>query len=87
MLREIEHQNIVSLYEIYEDSVHIYMIFEYCKGGELYEKILAKGNYSESDAARLMKKLLEAIAYCHQIQILHRDLKLENIILTYPSFK
>jgi len=56
---------------------------EYLKGGEVFAKIGEKGNYSEADAAKLMKKLLEAISYCHSKHFIHRDLKLENLILMY----
>jgi len=53
------------------------------KGGELFDKIVLKGNYSEDDASKVIKRVLQAVAYCHSKNILHRDLKPENILLTY----
>ncbi len=86
LLRELRHPNIIPLFEVYEDERQIHLVMEYLKGGELFDKLQAKGNYSEADAVRFMRSLLETIAYCHQKLILHRDLKPENIVLLYhPS--
>ena len=82
-LREIRHTNVLKVYEIYEEEHQVYIVLEYLKGGELFEKIVYKGNYSEADAVQLMRKMLETISYCHSKSTLHRDLKPENIILTY----
>ncbi len=82
ILREAKHPNIISLYEIYEEFDSVHMVMEYMKGGELFEKVVSKGNYSESDAAMLMKRLMGTIVYCHDRRILHRDLKPENILLS-----
>ena len=77
----LRHPRVIRLYEVYESLNYVHLVLEYLKGGELFEKIRSKGNYSEADAAKVMKRLLEAVAYCHQKNILHRDLKPENIIL------
>ena len=61
------------------DSVDL--VLEYLKGGELFLKIQEKGSYSEGDAARVMKQLLEVVDYCHSKNVIHRDIKPENIIL------
>ncbi len=83
ILKELGHPNIIALYEVYEEADSVHLVMEQMKGGELFEKIVAKGNYSEADAAMLMKKLMETVAYCHERRILHRDLKPENILLMY----
>ena len=68
---------------MYEGYEHIYIVMEYLKGGELFERIKTKGIYSEADAARIMKRIIKVVGYLHQNHVLHRDIKLENIILTY----
>ncbi len=82
ILSLIRHPRIINQFEVYEGTEHVYIVMEYLKGGELFDKIRTKGNYSEGDAARVMKRLLEAVSYMHQKHVLHRDLKPENIILT-----
>jgi serine/threonine protein kinase len=82
-MRDLKHPRILQLYEVFEGEDYVHLIIEYLKGGELFDKVQAKGSYSEADAARLMKRLLEAVCYCHAKGVLHRDLKPENIILTY----
>jgi serine/threonine protein kinase len=57
------------------------MVVDYLKGGELFDKLKEKGTYSEGDACKLIKKLLEADAYINEKNIIHRDLKPENIML------
>ncbi len=84
-MRELSHPNIITLFEIYEEEDNVHLILEYLKGGELFDKIVAKGNYSEWDAAHIMKALLSAISYCHARRIVHRDLKPENIVLLYGA--
>ena len=89
LLRELDHPNIVKLYETFEDKQYIYLIMEECSGGELFQKLAlnAKNNklYTEKDAARLMKQILEAVNYLHHHGICHRDLKPENILLSSMS--
>jgi calcium-dependent protein kinase len=54
-------------------------VTEFCHGGELFEQITKRSSYSEADAAKIFKQVLAAISYCHSMQIVHRDLKLENL--------
>jgi calcium-dependent protein kinase len=80
-LRELDHPNILKMYEFFEDDKRYYIVTDICKGGELFDEILARGKFSEKDAAMLMKQVLSCINYCHQNRIVHRDLKPENILL------
>jgi serine/threonine protein kinase len=81
IMRRLDHENIIKLYEVYESATHICLVLELLHGGELFNKITKKGRYTERDASLLMKKLLDALEYLHQKGIMHRDIKLENLIL------
>ena len=86
LLRATDHPNIIKLYEIYEDKHHLYYIMEECTGGELFQRLAMNAyknkTYTEKDAAKLMKQILEAVNYLHCHGVCHRDLKLENILLS-----
>ena len=81
ILKGIDHPNIVKMYEFFEDEKRYYIVTEICKGGELFDEILARGKFSERDGAVLVKQILSCINYCHTQQIVHRDLKPENVLL------
>eukprot|EP00347_Sterkiella_histriomuscorum_P014917 403359020 len=81
ILRELDHPNIVKMYEFFEDEKRYYIVTEICKGGELFDEIIARGKFTEKDAAILMKQVLSCVNYCHKNNIVHRDLKPENILL------
>ena len=86
LLRATDHPNIIKLYETFEDKKNLYLIMEECNGGELFERLEknAKNNkmYTEKDAAKIMKQILEAINYLHYHGVCHRDLKPENILFS-----
>ena len=69
------------MYEVYESEKYIHLVMEYLQGGELFERIRNRGNYSEQDAIDVMKRFLKALDYLHENNIVHRDLKPENLIL------
>ncbi len=81
ILKDLDHPNIVKMYEFLEDEKRIYIVTEICKGGELFDEILTRSKFDEADAAIVMKQLLSAINYCHLKKIVHRDLKPENMLL------
>jgi serine/threonine protein kinase len=81
ILREIDHPGIVNMYEFFEDSSRFYLVQEICKGGELFDEIIARGKFSETDASMLTKQILSCVNYMHGVGIVHRDLKPENILL------
>ncbi|KAM3135846.1 hypothetical protein pb186bvf_012099 [Paramecium bursaria] len=80
ILKDLDHPNIVKLYELFQDEKYYYLITEYLPGGELFDRIQKFKSYGEQDAVRLMKQVMSAVAYCHSKNIVHRDLKPENII-------
>ena len=86
LLRATDHPNIIKLYETFEDKKNLYLIMEECNGGELFDRLqknaLNNKMYTEKDAAKIMKQILEAINYLHYHGVCHRDLKPENILFS-----
>ncbi|KRX01998.1 Protein kinase-like domain [Pseudocohnilembus persalinus] len=80
ILTQIDHPNIVKLYEIFEDDCNFYMVLELMKGGELFERIVEQEHFSEHKAAETIKPIIDALQYCHEMEIAHRDLKPENLL-------
>ena len=84
----LNHPNILKIFEYYYDEKkNIYIIMEYIRGEELFNKIQEVGQFSEVDAAIITKSILQAITYCHLRKIIHRDLKPENILVPTGSSK
>lgn len=84
IMHQIKHENCVHLYEMYESKKKVYMVLEILTGGELFDRVVAKGSYSEKQASDLIKSVANAIKYLHGIGIVHRDLKPENLIYASP---
>jgi len=77
--------NVVQFRDVYEDKHAVHIVMEYCSGGELFERIVKKRNYSERAASEVIRTMLETVAFMHQLGVLHRDLKPENFIFADPS--
>uniref|UniRef100_A0A6S9RXG1 Protein kinase domain-containing protein n=1 Tax=Chrysotila carterae TaxID=13221 RepID=A0A6S9RXG1_CHRCT len=76
----VDHPNVIKLYEIYDEPKKMHLVMELVTGGELFDRIVAKGNYTEKDAADTIGTLCSALGYLHKKNIVHRDLKPENIL-------
>ena len=90
IVQKLEHKSIVKIADILKTRRHIYIIMEYCNGGTLkenYEKYIIKhGNpFSEKIIQHIMKQLVESVNYIYSKNIIHHDLRLENILLNYNT--
>ncbi|KAI6234678.1 Protein kinase domain-containing protein [Aphelenchoides fujianensis] len=78
---KLRHPNIVQLYDTFEDrGAYVYLVMELVTGGELFDRIVQKGSYTERDASNLIKQVLEAVSFMHNNGVVHRDLKPENLL-------
>ncbi|KAL9337796.1 hypothetical protein Peur_069565 [Populus x canadensis] len=75
-----EHPNIVKLRATYEDFENVHLVMELCEGGELFDRIVARGHYSERAAAHVARTIAEVVRMCHANGVMHRDLKPENFL-------
>jgi serine/threonine protein kinase len=79
--RRLHHPNVMQLYEVLATESYIWMVTELCPGGELYDYLVERGVMPEPEARRIFGQLCLAVAYVHDRGIVHRDLKLENVLL------
>lgn len=77
--------NIVEFKGAYEDKQSVHLVMELCSGGELFDRITAKGSYTEKEAARIFRQIVNVVHVCHFMGVMHRDLKPENFLLVNRS--
>jgi len=80
MMKDMDHPNIIKLFESFEDTRNIYLVMEVAAGGELFDRIIEAGHFTEVQAAILMQQIVRAIFYMHTQHVCHRDLKPENFL-------
>lgn len=85
ILTKCQHPHIVTLYKVVDTNTVLYLVMELLTGGELFDSIIAKGQYSERDTRKLVATLTHAIKYLHDQGIAHRDLKPENLLLSHKG--
>ncbi|CAE7767142.1 CPK2 [Symbiodinium sp. CCMP2456] len=81
IMKLLDHPNIVRLHETFDDERNVYLVLELCSGGELFDRIVADGKFSEQVAAYCVQQMLRAVNYLHSNCIMHCDLKPENWLL------
>ncbi|MED6106193.1 Calcium-dependent protein kinase 25 [Stylosanthes scabra] len=72
--------NVVSIKGAYEDAVAVHLVMELCAGGELFDRIIERGHYTEKKAAKLARTIVSVLEACHSLGVMHRDLKPENFL-------
>ncbi|KAI5670991.1 hypothetical protein M9H77_11355 [Catharanthus roseus] len=80
-MKLIRHPNVIRMYEVMASKTKIYIVLEFVTGGELFDKIAAKGRLKEDEARKYFQQLINAVDYCHSRGVYHRDLKPENLLL------
>ncbi|KAK2145177.1 hypothetical protein LSH36_697g03142 [Paralvinella palmiformis] len=81
IMKELDHPNIVKLFEVIETEKTLYLVMEYASGGEVFDYLVAHGRMKEKEARSKFRQIVSAVQYCHQKRIVHRDLKAENLLL------
>ncbi|XVE61359.1 hypothetical protein DITRI_Ditri06bG0033200 [Diplodiscus trichospermus] len=74
------HPNVISINGAYEDSMAVHVVMELCAGGELFDRIVKRGHYTERKAAELARIIVGVVESCHSMGVMHRDLKPENFL-------
>lgn len=82
IMKRIRHRHVVSMYELYETPKCLWIILELVEGGDLLHYLAVQDHYNEKQAARHFKQILQGIHYLHTLGVVHRDLKLDNILLS-----
>ncbi|XP_011289379.1 NUAK family SNF1-like kinase 2 isoform X2 [Felis catus] len=81
IMSSLNHPHIIAIHEVFENSSKIVIVMEYASRGDLYDYISERQRLSEQDARHFFRQIVSAVHYCHQNGVVHRDLKLENILL------
>ncbi|XP_015900389.2 calcium-dependent protein kinase 20 [Ziziphus jujuba] len=74
------HPNVIQIVGAYEDAVAVHVVMELCAGGELFDRIIQRGHYTERKAAQLARVIVGVVEACHSLGVMHRDLKPENFL-------
>lgn len=74
------HPHVVTLKDVYEDENAVNLVMELCEGGELFDRIVARGHYNERAASSVIRTIIEVVQACHKNGVIHRDLKPENFL-------
>ncbi|XP_050965443.1 MAP/microtubule affinity-regulating kinase 4 isoform X2 [Labeo rohita] len=81
IMKTLRHPNIVQLFEVIETEKTLYLVMEYASGGEVFDYLVSHGRMKEIEARAKFRQIVSAVHYCHQKNIVHRDLKAENLLL------
>jgi serine/threonine protein kinase len=81
-MRQVDSPNVAQLFEMFESSRHLMLVIEYAGGGDMLQMMKTRGRLPESEAKLIFRQVVQAVKDCHAAYIVHRDVKLDNILLT-----
>jgi len=87
ILTEIDHPSVVKCYDAFQTDTKLYLVLELMEGGELFDRIVDRGHFTEKDAQGVAYKLIGALKHMHDKGIAHRDLKPENMLMTSKAVR
>ncbi|XP_034165388.2 serine/threonine-protein kinase H1 homolog [Pangasianodon hypophthalmus] len=85
ILRRVHHANIIRLVEVFETPHRVYLVLELATGGELLDRVLSRGSFTERDATKALIMVSRGLSYIHALGVIHRDLKPENLLYYHPG--
>uniref|UniRef100_A0A8D3BZ74 Si:ch211-27e6.1 n=1 Tax=Scophthalmus maximus TaxID=52904 RepID=A0A8D3BZ74_SCOMX len=85
VLRRVSHANVIQLVEVFQFPRRVYMVLELATGGELLDRVVSRGHFTERDATQALRMVLAGVGYLHGLGITHRDLKPENLLYYHPG--
>lgn len=85
VLQRVSHTNVIQLIEVFQFPQRVYMVLELATGGELLERVISRGHFTERDATQALRMVLAGVGYLHNLGITHRDLKPENLLYYHPG--
>ncbi|XP_041670675.1 serine/threonine-protein kinase H1-like [Cheilinus undulatus] len=85
VLQRVSHSNVIQLIEVFQFPQRVYMVLELATGGELLERVVSRGHFTERDATQALRMVLAGVGYLHNLGITHRDLKPENLLYYHPG--
>ena len=80
-MKQLDHPNVVKLFEVIDTEDTLFLVLEYAAGGEVFDFLVEHGRMKEKVAREKFRQIVSAIEYCHSLGIVHRDLKAENLLL------
>uniref|UniRef100_A0A3Q1JGZ6 Protein kinase domain-containing protein n=1 Tax=Anabas testudineus TaxID=64144 RepID=A0A3Q1JGZ6_ANATE len=85
VLQRVSHANVIQLIEVFQLPQRVYMVLELATGGELLDRVISRGHFTERDATQALRMVLAGVGYLHSLGISHRDLKPENLLYYHPG--
>ncbi|KAK5849785.1 hypothetical protein PBY51_014091 [Eleginops maclovinus] len=85
VLQRVSHSHVIQLMEVFQFPQRVYMVLELATGGELLDRVVSRGHFTERDATQALRMVLAGVAYLHNLGITHRDLKPENLLYYHPG--
>lgn len=82
VMKRVQHQNVIRLFEVFESTRHLMIVLEYSGGGDLLQLVKTRGRLPESEAKSIFGQVVDGVEACHNRNVIHRDIKLDNILLT-----